>query len=177
MALNDAIDAEIEKRFGEPQRETIRALLLSCESVRDFDRVCLGILRLSRGQVARVENLVQAAKRDYRDVLAWASQPTRTYIVGLLRKGPHWSPDDENGRTHLSLEALRGWKKAGAVVVGGWFMDLGDPRGLYIFTVDSIEEAQALVQSDDSIRSGKLMFEFHPWLAPDGLKIASPDEL
>ncbi|MDP8989216.1 MAG: hypothetical protein M3N41_03950, partial [Acidobacteriota bacterium] len=64
-----------------------------------------------------------------------------------------------------------------AIIVGGWFMDLGDHRGLYIFTVDSIEEAQALVQSDEAVRSGILRFEFHPWLAPDGIKIASPDEL
>ncbi len=56
-------------------------------------------------------------------------------------------------------------------------MDLGDHRGLYIFTVDTIEEAQTLVQSDEAIQSGKLMFEFHPWLAPEGLKTASPSEL
>jgi hypothetical protein len=173
MALSETIEAEIEKRFSESDREAVRGLLSEC---RD-DRVRLSILRLSRGNVQRVGNLVEAAKRDYRDVIAWASQPTRTYLVGLLRKGPQWSPEDENGRTHLSLEALRSWKNQGAIVVGGWFMDFGDPRGLYIFTVDSIDEAQALVQSDEAIQSGKLMFEFHPWLAPDGLKIASPDEL
>jgi hypothetical protein len=177
MALSEAIEVEIEKRFAEPDREAVRILLSACESVREADRVRLSILRLSRGQVARVEDLVKAAKRDYRDVIAWASQPTRTYIVGLLRRGPHWSPEDENGRTHLDTAVLKSWKKAGAIVVGGWFMDFGDPRGLYIFTVGSVEEAQALVQSDEAVRSGKLSFEFHPWLAPDGLKIASPDEL
>jgi hypothetical protein len=172
--LSKIIDGEIEKRFTESDREKVRTLLSASEG---DDRLCLAILRLSRGKVARVQELVQAAKSDYRNVIAWASKPTRTYIVGLLRKGPNWGPTDENGRTHLSGELLRNWKDQGAILVGGWFMDFGDHRGLYIFTVDSVEEAQALVQSDEGIQSGKLMFEFHPWLAPAGLKIASPDEL
>jgi len=170
---SQTIDAEIEKRFTEPDREMVRALLSDCEG----DRLALAILRLSRGKVARVEELVEAARRDYRDVLAWASKPTRRYVVGLVRKGPNWEPRDENGRTHLNGKLLRSWKEQGAILVGGWFMDFGDHRGLYIFNVDSIEEAQTLVQSDEAIRSGKLIFEFHPWLAPAGLKIASPDEL
>ena len=40
-----------------------------------------------------------------------------------------------------------------------------------------IDEAPALVEEDEAIRPGKMIFEFHPWLAPGGLKIASPDEL
>ncbi|MDP8991253.1 MAG: hypothetical protein M3N41_14375, partial [Acidobacteriota bacterium] len=105
MALSETIDAEIVKRFAEPDRATVRGLLTACEG----DRLCLSILRLSRGKVSRVVDLVQAAKLDYRDVLAWASQPTRTYFVGLLRKGPHWSSEDENGRTHLDTKSLRSW--------------------------------------------------------------------
>lgn len=173
MALSPKIDAEVEKRFPERDRADVRTLLSDCEG----DNLCLAVLRLSRGEVKRVKELVEAAKRDYRDVLSWASQPTRTYIVGLLRKGRVWSPEDENGRTHLHPEAVRNWKKSGAILVGGWFMDLGDPRGLYIFTVNTSAEAQALVQSDEAIRSGKLMFEFHPWLAPLGLRVLSSEEL
>ncbi len=173
MQLTETILSQIDKRFTEPEREAVRALLSTCQS----ERVCLSILRLSRGKVKRVEDLVEAARRDYRDVIAWASKPTRRYIVGLLRKGPRWAPEDENGRTHLAAANLRQWKEAGAILVGGWFMDFGDPRGLYIFTVDSVEEAQALVESDAALQAGKLVFEFHPWLAPDGLKIAAPEEL
>lgn len=173
MAPSGGIDGEIEKRFAEPDHASVRALLADCAD----DRLRLSILRLSRGKVERVGHWAQAARRDYRDVIAAASKPTRLYIAGLLRKGPSWSPEDENGRTHLNPEVLRGWKDRGAILVGGWFMDPGDCRGLYLFTVDSIEEAQALAREDETIRSGKLEFEFHPWLAPDGLKIASPEEL
>lgn len=172
MELTPGLVARIEKKFPECDRSVVRALVTACRN----ERVALAVLRLSRGKVRRVETLVESARRDYRDVLAAAAQPTRTYIAGLLRKGPAWSDADENGRTHLDMRQLRAWKDAGSIVVGGWFMDLGDPRGLYIFTVDSIEEARALVQSDPAIQSGKLVFEFHPWLAPDGLKIATDSD-
>jgi hypothetical protein len=60
--------------------------------------------------------------------------------------------------------------------VGGMFVDFNEPRGLYIFTVDSVEEAQALVQNEPNIVAGKVVFEFHPWRAPE-LRITLPDEL
>jgi hypothetical protein len=173
VELTETIHAQIDKRFAETDREAVRMLLSTCKS----EAVCIAVLRLSRGKLKRVEDMVEAAKRDFRDVIAWASQPTRTYVVGLLRKGPQWSAEDENGRTHLDHGHIKRWKALGAIVVGGWFVDFGDPRGLYIFTVDSVEEARALVVSDPALAAGKLVFEFHPWLAPDGLKIASPDEL
>jgi uncharacterized protein YciI len=172
MGLSERIQAEIEKRFAESDRAAVRTLLAPLDS----ERVHLSILRLSRGQVKRVADLAEAAKRDCRDVIAWASQPTRRYIVGLMRKGPQWTDEDQRKCTHLQHDALRRWKDAGAIVVGGMFVDFDEPRGLYIFTVDSIEEAQALVQADPAVIAGKLTFEFHPWLAPDGLRIASPDE-
>lgn len=173
MALDESIQAQIDKRFAEPDREAVRALLEDC---RD-DEMRMAILRLSRGQVKRVRDLVARAKIDYRDVLAWASQPTRVYIVGMLRKGPAWEPADDKLWTHLNYDRLRAWKKAGALVAAGPFKDAGDPRGLYIFTLDTMAEAQELTQEDEAIRSGKLVFEFHPWLAPEGLRFASLEEL
>ncbi len=172
MQLSETILSEIDRRFAEPDRAAVAALLSTCQT----EAVLLPILRLCRGQVKRVEDLVQAAKRDYRDVISWASQPTRRYIVGLLRKGPNWSAADEGGRTHLAAAELRRWKEAGLILVGGWFMDLGDTRGMYIFLVDTVEEAQALVQADPGVAAGKLVFEFHPWLTPV-LRVALSTEL
>src|SRR5262249_11517726 len=100
MELSAHILGEIDRRFPEADRDGARSLLTSCES----EQVCISILRLSRGKVKRVEELVEAARRDYRDVIAWASQPTRTYIAGLLRKGPNWTDADEGGRTHLGTK-------------------------------------------------------------------------
>ena len=38
-------------------------------------RVRVAALKLCRGQLAELENVVAHAKRDYRDVLAWAEYP------------------------------------------------------------------------------------------------------
>ena len=173
MDLTETVQTEIHWRFAEADREPVRTLLSTCRS----EAVCIAILRLSRGKLAKLEDLVVAAKRDYRDVLAWASQPRWKYIVGLLRKGPNWGPEDERVSTHLSHAILQGWKKSGAILVGGWFVDFGDPRGMYIFVLDSVEEVETLVQSDPAVQSGKLAFELHPWVAPAGLRITPANEL
>jgi len=172
MPLSEQLEHEIAKRFPESDRETIRDLLTKCQA----DNVRIAVLRLARGRVEKVAKLVEDAQRDYRDVLSWASQPIRRYIAGILRKGPTWSSSDENGRTHLNGKLLMEWKKTGVLFVGGWFMDLGDARGFYVFTVDSIEEAKALTNADPAIQAGKLLFEFHPWQTPE-LRIAKSEEL
>jgi hypothetical protein len=173
LELPPALLSEIERRFAERDREAARTLLSGCQS----EVVCMAILRLSRGRLDRVESLLEDARRDWRDVLAWAQQPVRTYVAGILREGPAWTDDDDRRATGLDYNLLRQWKKDGHVVVGGWFTDRSDSRGLYLFAVDSVAEAEALVRNDPSVQSGKLVFEFHPWLAPDGLRIARPDEL
>jgi hypothetical protein len=120
-----------------------------------------------------VRGLVEAAKRDYRDVILWASQPSRTYIVGFLRNGPNALP---GRRDTLKLSSLEKWKRAGSIVIGGLSPENGDFRGLYIFTVKSIAEAQALVSDDPAIQSGCLRFEFHAWLTADGLQVGVPKD-
>jgi hypothetical protein len=42
--------------------------------------------------------------------------------------------------------------------------------------VESIEEAQALVESDRAIAAGRLRFEFHPWMTADGPQVGVPKE-
>lgn len=164
MPVSEPVAARIDEVFpASADREVARELLATLES----ERVQLAALGICRGQLERLRALVYDARRDFRDVIAAASQPSRRYIVGVLRKGPQWSEADENGRTHLDRALIRDWKKAGAVLVGGWFMEFTDPRGLYVFTLESIEETQQLVAQDPAIRDGRLVFEFHTWLAPE----------
>lgn len=53
-------------------------------------RVQLAILKLSEGQRDRLNKLVAMAKRDYRDVLAYAEYPEemRTGFVGMSQLSP-----------------------------------------------------------------------------------------
>jgi hypothetical protein len=59
-------------------------------SERGRARVQLAILKLTEGQRERLEELVGMAKRDYRDVIAYAEYPEemRTGFVGMKRLSP-----------------------------------------------------------------------------------------
>ena len=39
----------------------------------------------------------------------------------------------------------------------------GDWRGLFVFAVDSVDQARALVASDPVIRQGEMVAEYHRW--------------
>jgi hypothetical protein len=174
MELSPKVTAAIDKFFPEAERPVVAELLSSYgerSHEREAERLHLLILKMSRREVGRVRSLVEAAKQDYRDVIMWASQPSRTYIVGLLRKGPNFSRGDT-----LKLSSLRDWKQAGAIVIGGSCLDEEELRGLYIFTVDSVAAAEALTQEDPAIEAGRLRFEFHPWHTADGLQVGVPKD-
>jgi uncharacterized protein YciI len=53
--------------------------------------------------------------------------------------------------------------------VAGPFLDGGDIRGIYIFDVKTVEEAQALTETDPAIKAGRLTMELHPWYGPAAL--------
>jgi uncharacterized protein YciI len=52
---------------------------------------------------------------------------------------------------------------AGKLVMAGPFFDNGDLRGLYFFNVESLEEAEALTNSDPAIQAGSLEMELKEW--------------
>ena len=175
MELSPKVRSAIEKHFAEGERAEVARLLADYgegTTSEGAERIHLTILRISRRDVNRVRTLVDIAKDDHRDVIMAESHPSRTYFVGLLRR----TPGDLGGFAHLSSESLEAWKKAGAIVVGGMCLDDSDLLGVYIFTVDSVEEARATVSTDPAIESGRLYFEFHPWLTADGLQVGVPKD-
>jgi uncharacterized protein YciI len=51
----------------------------------------------------------------------------------------------------------------GKLVLAGPFYGDGEIRGIYIFDVDSIEEAKALTETDPAIKAGSLEMELIKW--------------
>jgi uncharacterized protein (TIGR02118 family) len=89
---------------------------------REPARVRLAILKLSGGQLARLAEMVVAAKRDYRDVLMWAEYPAEGQALWAV--APDLSADQraelERLRTedrHQYEEWLRRRGMAGAKIV------------------------------------------------------------
>lgn len=87
-------------------------------------------------------------------------------FLGLLRRGPRWTPEvtlEVESLQEAHLANIERMRRSGELLVAGPFGDDGDLRGVYIFRVASMEEAIALTDTDPAVRAGRLVFELHPW--------------
>ena len=54
------------------------------------------------------------------------------------------------------------------ICIAGPFGDDGELRGVVIYSVPTLEEAQRLVETDPAVIAGRLIIEVHPWWAAKG---------
>lgn len=93
----------------------------------------------------------------------------RRYVMAFLKSGPNRPEDPEEAQAlqRAHLDNIRRMAEEGKLVLAGPFMDGGDDghdiRGIYVFDVDSLEEAEALAATDPAVRAGSLVMELHPW--------------
>ena len=90
----------------------------------------------------------------------------RRYVLVILKTGPTRVPDGEARDAMFAghMANIQRLSKAGKLALAGPFMQ--DPegwRGLFVFAVDDIEEAKALVATDPVIVQGEMVAEYHPW--------------
>lgn len=89
----------------------------------------------------------------------------KKYVIAFLKSGPNRESDpvkaQELQKAHLNN--IGKMAEAGKLVVAGPFLDNGDLRGIYIFNVETIEEARKLTETDPAIISGSLIMELKPW--------------
>lgn len=83
----------------------------------------------------------------------------RHYILVILKTGPHRVPDgparDEMFKGHFAnIKRLAG---EGKLVLAGPFGDGDDWRGMFVFAVETPEEAAKLVATDPVIKSGEMV--------------------
>lgn len=94
------------------------------------------------------------------------------YIFGLLVRGPKWTPDqtpetDKIQEGHMAnINRLAG---LGKLVLAGPFFGEGERRGVFIFKVDSLNEAQTLTDTDPAVIAGRLKIELYQWTIPRGI--------
>ncbi len=82
----------------------------------------------------------------------------RSYVFATLLTGPNDTAiTDEATRAELfkgHFSNMGRLAEEGKLVLAGPFMDAAPKRGIYIFNVPTIAEAQALVQTDPAIAAG-----------------------
>ena len=95
----------------------------------------------------------------------------KQYVMAFLKTGPN-RPTDKAAAAALQtahLENIGRLAEAGKLIVAGPFLDDQDIRGIYIFDVRSLDEAEALTATDPAIKAGSLIMELHPWYGPASL--------
>lgn len=89
----------------------------------------------------------------------------KMYVMALLKRGPNRSQDSTTVATIQAghMKNIERMAKEGKLVIAGPFEDDWDVRGIYIFDVPTIEEAQKLTATDPAIIAGRLVMELHQW--------------
>jgi uncharacterized protein YciI len=110
------------------------------------------------------------------DIFKKANSPVKmtTVYLGFLKRGPNRKEGDGNTpevqalqKAHIAnINRLAETKK---LVMAGPFGDNGDLRGIFVFRVDSMKEAEDLTATDPMIKINRLILELHPWKVPEGV--------
>jgi uncharacterized protein YciI len=89
----------------------------------------------------------------------------RQYVMAFLKKGPNRDQDSLEAQRlqRAHLDNINSLADVGKLILAGPFLDDGDIRGIYIFDVKSVEEAEKLTATDPAIQAGRLIMELRPW--------------
>lgn len=89
----------------------------------------------------------------------------REYVMCFLKTGP-LKVDDAAKRAELMkghFGMINRLAEEGKLILAGPFSNGGDLRGIYLFDVKTIDEAQKLTETDPSIKEGYFKVEFIKW--------------
>ena len=89
----------------------------------------------------------------------------RNYVVALLKVGPNRNQDAATAASlqRAHLDNIRRLLETGQLLMAGPFTDDGDLRGLYVFNVETIDDARRLTETDPAIAAGRLVMDLRPW--------------
>lgn len=111
------------------------------------------------------ENLAKSLKAD--------EYGMKKYVFCLLKSGTNTTASKEETRKLFEghMANINKLAKEGKLVVAGPFMKNDrNYRGIYIFNVETVEEAKALVVTDPAIKANLLEAELTPWYATAALQ-------
>lgn len=94
------------------------------------------------------------------------------YVMAFLMAGENRSQDSTEAAKlqQAHLDNINRMAEEGNLILAGPFLDDGDIRGIYIFDVETLEEARKLTETDPAIQAGRLKMELHPWYGTAALK-------
>lgn len=127
------------------------------------------ILLLASGSAVNAQSTTEPINPNYDSALAKKlgadDLGMRQYVMCFLKTGPLKVEDKakqaELMKGHFGM--INRLAKEGKLILAGPFMDGGEFRGIYLFDVKTVEEAQKLTETDPSIKEGYFKVEFIKW--------------
>lgn len=95
----------------------------------------------------------------------------KKYVIAFLNKGPNRDlpPEEAAELQKAHMENIGRMAEEGKLALAGPFIGDGDLRGLYIFNVETLKEAEALTNTDPAIQAGSLVLELKEWYGSAGV--------
>ena len=89
----------------------------------------------------------------------------KKFIFAFLKAGPNrdLQPEEAQKLQRAHLDNIKRLANEGKLALAGPFIGEGEIRGIYIFNVETIEEAEALTNTDPAIKAGSLVMELKEW--------------
>src|ERR1044072_6757816 len=108
-----------------------------------------------------VETLNEQFDQKLADKVGADEYGMKRYVMAFLKIGPNQDQDSAAAvqlqRAHLdNINRLVKEKK---LILAGPFLDDSNIRGIFIFNVETLEEAEALTNSDPAVKAGRLVME------------------
>ena len=136
---------------------------------------CAALLVLS--SPARLQGSTAPTKPPYEPELARSlgadENGMKSYVLVILKTGPNQIPAgpdrDEMFKGHFAN--MNRLSSAGKLALAGPFDGVDGWRGLFIFAVTDIAEAQALVATDPVIIKGEMVAEYHAYYGSAALML------
>lgn len=99
----------------------------------------------------------------------------KNYVIAFLKEGPNRSKDSATAAKlqQAHLKNITRLAKEGKLSLAGPFLDNGSLRGIYIFNVESLAEAEKLTATDPAVKAGSLIMELKPWYGSAALQLVN----
>ena len=98
----------------------------------------------------------------------------KKYVMAFLLRGDQVSEYTPEQRSEIQTGHMANIGKMadqGKLIVAGPFFGNDDLRGIYIFDVQSIEEAKTLTETDPAIQAGVLKMDLKEWYGSAALML------
>jgi uncharacterized protein YciI len=100
----------------------------------------------------------------------------KKYVIAFLLRGDRvneYTPEQRQEIQASHMANINKMAEMGKLVVAGPFFGDEDLRGLYIFDVQTLDEARALTETDPAIEKGVLKMDLKEWYGSAALVLLS----